>query len=147
MLRVSSSFSRVAAFAFLLAAIACGAPVKVRFGSVELERPLYAVNNPSLDDGDSEIGRRTFIVLECTDCHRMLEDPGLPRGPRAIAGPVLSDLRRYSAKQLLDILRSSKTGAGQELYGRSMKDYTQRMTARQLVDVIAYLRDPRPPRS
>jgi hypothetical protein len=36
-------------------------------------------------------------------------------------------------------------GAGEALYDREMKDYAETMTARQFVDIIAYLRNPKQP--
>ena len=142
---VSSSFYRTALFTLLIAGCSAHA-VRLSFGNKKYEAPIYITNNPSLEEGDPDVGRRTFIVIGCIDCHRVAEDPHLPRGPRAAAGPLLANLKRYSSKELLQILRDSKTGGkDEELYGRKMKDYTQRMSARQQVDVIAYLRNPARP--
>ena len=145
MLPVFWSSCRAVAITLLLTACSSHA-VRISFGNKDVGTPIYITNNPSLNEGDAEIGRRTFIVIGCIDCHRVAEDPALPRGPRAAAGPLLSNLKRYSSKELLQILRDSKTGGrDEELYGRKMKDYTQRMSAQQQVDVIAYLRNPARP--
>jgi mono/diheme cytochrome c family protein len=120
----------------------CSTPVPIRFGTHQASAPVVAISNPMLMQGDAAAGRRAFIEMQCIDCHRVAEDPQLPQGPRAIAGPVLANLNRYSAHQLAERITSRTTGSSEELFNRTMKDYTQPMTARQLVDIVAYLRNP-----
>lgn len=115
----------------------------VRVGAHTVGSPIVVVSNPDLTMGDQLAGRHAFVALQCVDCHRVAEDPALPRGRRAIAGPMLSDLNRFTPRTLAHRITSSSTGASESLLDRTMKDYTQPMTARQLVDVVAYLRDPR----
>jgi mono/diheme cytochrome c family protein len=124
---------------------ACATPVVVHFGPHQLGAPVTLVNNPSLDDGDPIAGRTAFLSVRCNDCHRVAEDPSLPRGARAIAGPLLENLARATPHQLADRIRNRKTGAGEMLYDREMKDYAETMTPRQFVDIIAYLRNPKVP--
>lgn len=100
------------------------------------------MNNPSFIDGDPIAGRRAFIDLKCIDCHRVAEDPRLPRGPAAAVGPVLAGLGNHSASEVGKRIVSTATGKDQVYLGRTHKDYTTSMTARQLVDVVAYLRHP-----
>ena len=118
----------------------CSTPIPVRFGAHQVTAPIVAISNPSFGDGDPIAGRRTFIAMQCIDCHRVAADPSLPMGRRAIAGPILQDLDRVSPKDVASRITSRATGVDEELFGRTMKDYTQPMTARQLVDVVAYLR-------
>ena len=138
---------RRAALLLLVLAIACSTPVEVHFGTHRVGAPVVAISNPSFADGDPIAGRRAFIALQCIDCHRVAEDAELPRGQRAIAGPLLSDMQRYAPPEVAKRIVSRKTGADEELFDRTMKDYAQPMTARQLVDVVAYLRNPRMPAS
>jgi mono/diheme cytochrome c family protein len=139
---------RLFAAAVLTLAVGCYNGVfRFKFGDHPIETPLYATLNPSLSDGDPVAGRRAFIELDCIDCHRVAEDPKLPKGPGAEYGPMLSGLHRYKAVKLADIIRNTNTGKNDEYLGRTMKDYTERMTVRQLVDVVAYLRNPRLPPS
>ena len=127
----------------MLILIGCDNPIRVKFGTRTAGVPVYAMNNPSFIDGDPIAGRRAFIDLKCIDCHRVAEDPKLPRGPAAAAGPILGNLGRYSASEVGKRIVSTATGKDQPYLGRTMKDYTTSMTARQLVDVVAYLRHPR----
>lgn len=127
--------------------IACRSGVPIRFGTHAVNAPVVTVSNPTFAAGDAIAGRRTFIDMQCIDCHRVAEDPKLPRGKRAIAGPVLHDLQRYTSKELATRITSRATGAAQELLDRTMKDYTQPLSAQQLVDIVAYLRNPKPPAS
>ena len=129
----------------LLLVTACSVPVGVRFGAHQIGAPVSMVNNPSLSDGDPIAGRRAFIAVQCIDCHRVAEDPALPRGARAIAGPVLENLARATPQELADRIRNRKTGGDEALFDKKMSSYAQTMTARQLVDIIAYLRQPRQP--
>lgn len=146
---MSRGFSNTcsALLALIFIAATCEGPIHFQFGTASVGTPLYIVNNPLFIDGDPVAGRRAFIDLKCIDCHRVAEDPHLPRGPRAMAGPLLHDLDRYSPSELGKIIFSTKTGENEELYGRRMKDYTEKMHVRQLVDVVAYLRHPRQPNS
>jgi len=130
---------------FLLALTACTTPVPVHFGVHHASAPVVAVSNPSFADGDPIAGRRAFIAMQCIDCHRVAEDPELPLGRRAIAGPLLSGLGTRTPGEVANRITSSKTGADQELFERTMKDYAQPLTARQLVDIVAYLRNPKLP--
>ena len=130
---------------FLLALTACTTPVPVHFGVHHASAPVVAVSNPSFAEGDPAAGRRAFIAMQCIDCHRVAEDPELPLGRRAIAGPLLSGLGTRTPGEVANRITSSKTGADQELFERTMKDYAQPLTARQLVDIVAYLRNPKLP--
>ena len=132
--------------ASLAVAAACSIPVAVRFGTHTAAAPIVAISNPSLADGDATAGRRAFIAMQCIDCHRLAEDPELPRGRRAVAGPLLSGLSRYAPNDLASRITSRSTGASQELFDRTMKDYAQPLSARQLADIVAYLRNPKPRR-
>lgn len=127
----------------LILAASCATPVPVRFGAHAAAAPVVAVSNPWLSDGDPIAGRHAFIDMQCVDCHRVAEDPSLPRGRRAIAGPVLADMHRMAAREVANRITSQRTGLDEELYGRTMKDYAQPITARRLVDIVAYLRHPR----
>ena len=125
---------------------ACSTPVPVRFGAHQSPAPVVAISNPYLAEGDAIAGRRAFIDLQCIDCHRVAVDPTLPMGARAIAGPQLQDLDRYSRKELAGRITGRQTGASEELFSQTMNDYAQPITARQLVDLVAYLRNTNVPR-
>ncbi len=130
-------------FLLMLLLVACSTPVPVRFGAHARSAPVVAFSNPDFADGDQLAGRRAFIALQCIDCHRVAEDPDLPRGARAIAGPLLSGMNRYAPKEVAGKITSRSTGDGEALFDRTMKDYAQPVTARNLVDLVAYLRNPR----
>jgi len=127
-------------------AIACSTPVPIRFGAHAAHAPIIAFSNPTFEEGDPIAGRRAFIESGCIDCHRVAEDPDLPRGARAVAGPMLSGLGRLAPKDVAAKITSRSTGANEALFDRTMKDYSWTMTARQLVDIVAYLRHPKMPR-
>jgi mono/diheme cytochrome c family protein len=137
---------RRASLALALLALACNS-FRLGFGNHGVKVPLYVTPNPSLVEGDPVAGRQAFIELKCIDCHRVAEDPHLPMGHSALAGPMLANMDKYSANDLAQIIRATKTGAGKEFAGKTMKDYTEPMTTRQLVDVVAYLRNPKLPKS
>lgn len=129
-------------FLLILLLVACSTAVPIRFGAHARSAPVIAFSNPDFADGDPLSGRRAFIALQCIDCHRVAEDPDLPRGARAVAGPLLSGMNRYAPKEVAGKITSRSTGAGEELFDRTMKDYARPVTARNLVDLVAYLRNP-----
>ncbi len=133
-------------FALVFLSLAsCSTPIPVTFGTHQQPAPAIAISNPYLFQGNSLAGRHAFINLQCIDCHRVAEDPELPAGRQAIAGPVLERMNRYGPRDLAQRITSRGTGASEELFNRTMKDYSEPMTARQLVDIVAYLRNPKPP--
>ena len=134
---------KVIVAASIVLAAACSSPIAVRFGAHQAAAPIVAISNPSFADGDALAGRRAFIAMQCIDCHRVAEDPELPRGRRAVAGPLLSGLHSRTSSEVAQRITSRSTGADQELFERTMKDYAQPLTARQLVDIVAYLRNPK----
>ncbi|HSP33651.1 MAG TPA: c-type cytochrome [Thermoanaerobaculia bacterium] len=137
---------RKAALLSVLVLLACSTPIPIRFATHQAAAPVVVISNPYLMEGNAAAGRQAFIDLQCVDCHRVAADPSLPMGRRSIAGPVLEHLERYSAHDLAGRITSRDTGASQELFEKTMKDYTQPITARQLVDIVAYLRATSEPR-
>src|ERR1700682_3629236 len=129
----------------LLLGVACGGGlVKIGLGPKYVgARPIYLKDNPSLSEGDRVAGRRAFLDPLCTDCQRAVGDPHLPLGPRAVAEPPLAELDRYTPQALYNHIIDRTTGKGVTLYNRERGEYVERLSARQLVDIVAYLRDPR----
>ena len=93
--------------------------------------PVVAISNPSIADGDAFEGRRAFIATACTDCHRVQTDPGLPHSLRSSEGPMLRVYRDVRSSELAKHIRTA---------GPPMNVYARKLTARQLVDIVAYLK-------
>jgi len=129
----------------LLIFLAACSGTTVRFGAHQVHAPAVVVNNTSLWQGDAIAGRREFINHSCIECHRVAEDPQLPPGARSIAGPLLEQLDRYKPSALAERIVNRKTGESEELFDKTMADFAQPLNARQLADIVAYLRHPRPP--
>jgi mono/diheme cytochrome c family protein len=102
----------------------------------------------TLPAGDVATGRQVFIGLECFACHEVGGEsfPRDSKTPRA-AGPALTGMgshhpAEYLAESILSpnrviILGPGYTGAD----GLSrMPSYADSMTAKELIDVVAYLR-------
>lgn len=147
MMRSENLRARLMALAVVLFAASCATPVAIRLGTHTARGPVVAISNPSFADGDAVAGRHAFVDMQCINCHRVAEDPALPRGRRAIAGPELRGLAHRAPREVARRITSRDTGAGEALFDRTMKDYAQPLTARQLVDIVAYLRSPKLPRS
>lgn len=101
-----------------------------------------------LPPGDAEAGRATFVTLECHSCHTVVGVPDLPpprmTPPIALGGTV--PLPRTDGDLTTDIiLPSSHFARGypaqhvQEGARSKMPDYTERMSVRQLADLVAFL--------
>jgi mono/diheme cytochrome c family protein len=101
-----------------------------------------------LPPGDAEAGRAAFVALECHSCHTVAGVPDLPAPrltpPIALGGKV--PLPRTDGDLTTDIiLPSSHFARGypaehvQEGARSKMPDYTERMSVRQLADLVAFL--------
>ena len=104
-----------------------------------------------LDDGDVGAGRDAFVGLSCSACHRVTGDPELPSPVSAIPGPDLGGtLARKTTCYLTasivapsHIVTPAVPGQGEGTLS-PMGDYSEAMTVRQLLDVIAYIRSLEP---
>ena len=92
--------------------------------------------------GDPVHGRRAFLDLHCNACHRVAEDPSLPRTAVAAEGPLLHDLGRETPETVGWKIVTRTELDPEAIFDSPMTDAASAMTERQLVDLIAYLRDP-----
>ena len=106
----------------------------------------YQPRRSYLAMGDPAAGRRAYLKLKCNTCHTVAGEPIGAKPPR-LAGPQLGkSLARQSPEQIADSIvapghaTSKKSGPWQGPAGSTMGDYTNIMTVRQLIDLIAYLR-------
>jgi len=104
----------------------------------------------SLPRGDAEAGRQAFIDLRCTACHRVSNAPDLPDVVSTTPGPELGPelapqplgnlaTSIVSPSHAMSIRTSPETREQVDGVLSPMADYTQVMTIRQLVDLVAYL--------
>ena len=108
--------------------------------------------------GDAEAGRQAFGDLRCVTCHQVITEPGQPAPTSANHGPDLGGVQAAASTSRLatSILVPSHTiSRGIDADRRrhmldtgssAMGDFTDVMTIRQLVDLIAFLQslDDRP---
>lgn len=86
-------------------------------------------------------GRKAFLDLQCHACHRVAEDETFPVRKDAWEGPVLRDLDADSAEAVAWKI-VTRTELGPDFDESEMTEAASAMTERQLVDLVAYLRDP-----
>jgi len=104
-----------------------------------LPRPNY------LGRGDPVAGRRAYLALKCNTCHTVAGEPIGTRPPR-LPGPQLGkSVALESPQQIADSIAAPGHTASQKSgpwhrSGSKMGDYTDIMTVRQLMDLVAYLR-------
>ncbi len=102
----------------------------------------------ALPDGDPKAGREAFVKLECYKCHEVKSEhfPRAPKGPDT-AGPELTGMGgmhpvEYLAESILNpnaviVMGPGYTGPD----GLSiMPDYSEALTVRDLIDLVAYLK-------
>ena len=101
-------------------------------------------------DGDAERGKAAFVALECSTCHRV---SGVNLPPPTVQPPVPVELGGEVIHRLSDAyLATSMMHPSFELApypkaqitsgGRSrMPAYTDRMTVRQMTDIVAFLQE------
>ncbi len=132
----------VALSALLAAGCATRTPALVSPAAGVLPAAPHSREVLPLSSGDPARGRIAFIDLQCHACHRVAEDERLPVRSDAWEGPVLHDLGKESAEAVgWRIVTRTELGP-EALYESEMVEAASRMTNEQLVDIIAYLRDP-----
>ena len=131
---------------FLLSLMAV--PVSLLAGRDEGVEPARGFFIPK---GSAESGRKAFVRLQCTACHRVLGEAGLPAVVAQNPGPVLGKPQAaYSRGWLASTIvspshtiawDSAGLASGSEL--SRMGDFTETMTVRELIDIVAYLKSVR----
>lgn len=110
----------------------------------------YGLVQLTLPSGDATAGREAFIDLRCTGCHWVATEPDLPSPVSDSTGP---DLGPDLAPQPLGSLATSIVAPSHAMSMRTnsetrervdgilspMGDYSETMTVRQLLDILAYL--------
>jgi mono/diheme cytochrome c family protein len=130
-------------FAFLLCCVACAGrrtPVTTSMTVMPLLAPhAHAID---LASGDLMRGRGAFIALRCHACHRVAEDPTLPKVEGAWDGPVLANLGALSPEAVAWKIVSQTALDAEAIYDSPMEEAASAMSEQQLVDIVAYLRNP-----
>jgi len=128
-------------FALLL----CLASVSVAAGEPIME-PEPEWISIALPKGDAQAGRQAFILLSCVSCHRVEGDNDLPAPLSAHPGPTFGRIHSLQdpaqlagsivapSHQITEDVRVEREDGLSE-----MGDFTEAMTVRQLIDLIAYV--------
>ena len=100
-----------------------------------------------LPRGDSDAGRAAFLALSCTSCHSVSGEQGFPKPVSANRGPTLGG---YHGQQTPAQLAVSIFAPSHEITANvreprdgdlsPMGDFSEAMTVRQFLDLIAYIR-------
>lgn len=110
----------------------------------------YETVTLTLPKGNEEAGRQAFVDLRCTACHQATGETSLPAPVSGSPGPVLgASLAQRPPGSLataivapshsMSIETSPETRANVEGVLSPMGDYSESMSVRQLLDLIAYL--------
>lgn len=114
------------------------------------EPTTYDLVELTLPGGDADAGRQVFVDLRCTACHRVEGEPDLGEpvstsvgpdlGPELAAQPLGNLATAIVAPSHAMSIRTSPDTRGQvDGVLSPMGDYSEVMTMRQLLDVLAYL--------
>lgn len=100
-----------------------------------------------LPHGDPEAGKAVFRQMSCFSCHRVQGGKGFPEPISAHRGPTLGG---YTAQQATEQLAMSIFDPSHEITGTlrgpredelsPMPDFSNAMTVRQFLDLIAFIR-------
>ena len=111
-----------------------------------VSREEYQPRPHFLTTGDPAAGRQAFLNLECNACHAVAGESWISKS-LSDSGPELGNMQAgQSADQIaMSIVSpshaiSQKPGPWRESVTSSMQDYGNKMTVRQLLDVVAYVR-------
>lgn len=102
----------------------------------------HSPHPPNVSNGDARQGRKAFTDLQCHACHRVAEDMKLPVFEGAWDGPLLHGLGKEPAEAVAWKIVSRSSQGPESIYESPMAERASAMTEKQLVDLIAYLRDP-----
>ncbi len=96
--------------------------------------------------GNPDAGRKAFMDLRCYTCHSVAGETEMPKPFSANQGPNLNrPIRNQSPGKLATSIISPSHEVSKEISKRSgdklspMGDYSEAMTVRQLLDLLAYL--------
>lgn len=100
--------------------------------------------------GDAADGRAAFVALSCHSCHAVAGDPEMPAPISAHPGPTLGPVQAahgaVDAGSIASAIVSpshmvvSEVDPASEEKLSPMGDFSDAMTVRQLVDLVAYVR-------
>ena len=100
-----------------------------------------------LPPGDPAAGRQAFVELRCWACHGVAGDAEMPKPNVSPPAPTLdADAGRVVSGAIATSIVipshaiSSKKGPWREDELSPMGDYTDAMTARQLIDLVAFIK-------
>jgi mono/diheme cytochrome c family protein len=101
----------------------------------------------TLPQGDVAAGREAFAALMCTTCHAVAGESELPQPVAQVPVPVLGPAQaKQSPSKLASSIVSPSHKVSDEVLMKTwgelspMGDFSETMTVRQLVDLVAYLR-------
>lgn len=103
----------------------------------------FAQRTLKFSDDNAARGRVAIVELRCHSCHRVAEDPALAEFPGALEGPLLHDLGKDSPEGMAWRLVSRTDLDPSAIYDTTMAEVSSSISDRQLVDLVAYLRNPR----
>jgi hypothetical protein len=116
--------------ALLLVAAACG-----KEDAPPADAPVFEPAFSFLSKGDMARGRAAFVDLKCFTCHRVTGDSELDEA--GLPGPNFGSLQAgMSPNNLADAI----VVPGHLNADSSMSDYSNTMTVRQLIDLIAFIK-------
>ncbi len=91
-------------------------------------------------DGDPEAGRTAFGQMQCYACHGVIgDDFPEPHATPPLPTPLGPDLAALSRGQVAEAIIAPYHPIPDDLEAPQMGDYSEAMTVRQLIDIIAYL--------
>ena len=100
----------------------------------------------TLPEGDAAAGRQAFLDLMCTSCHAVEGDRELPKPVAQVPVPVLGSRHgKMAPGKLASAMVSPSHRVSEEVLMKTyselspMGDFSEAMTVRQLVDLVAYI--------
>ena len=101
-----------------------------------------------LPKGDAAAGKKAFMDLKCFTCHQVENSSGFNHPLAAKPGPVLGKKQADYANGWIanSIVSPSHTiafdssAAAEDAQLSPMGDFTETMTVRQMIDLVAYIR-------
>ena len=106
----------------------------------------YQKINLTVPEGDAAAGREAFVELMCTSCHAVQGETDFPKPVAQVPVPVLGpEHGKLAPGKLASAMVSPSHKVSDEVLMKTfselspMGDFSDAMTVRQLVDLVAYV--------
>ncbi|MBI3312829.1 MAG: cytochrome c [Candidatus Omnitrophica bacterium] len=118
------------------------------FAAIDRDEGMAPADGFFLPEGDGVRGKKAFMDLKCTSCHWVQNELNLSAPVAEKSGPILGTKQAaYAPGWIANSITSPSHTIGFDTDGQAdesdlsrMGDFTETMTVRQMIDLVAYIK-------